>query len=124
MLCGSTRFLTVDHRDGDEHNDDAGNLRWLCKSCNTRLGLAMARTGQGRRTRQYNPPATGAASLGEYVSALHILHGEMTGDFDTARQTIHNTPAPRRSDFAKEIWRRRKRGGAGGLDLVRLLTGG
>ena len=54
-VCGSTRFLCVDHRDGDEQNDAPDNLRFLCKSCNTRLGLAMARAGQGRRVRQYNP---------------------------------------------------------------------
>ena len=72
----------MDHRDGDEHND--ASLRWLCKSCHTPLGIAMARAGQGRRTRQYNPPETGAASLGEYVPALRILKGEMEGDFDSA----------------------------------------
>ncbi|MBI3695326.1 MAG: hypothetical protein HY238_10890 [Acidobacteria bacterium] len=83
----------------------------------------MARAGQGRRTRQYNPPATGAASLGEYVSALRILKGDLEGDFEKARATIHNTPASRRSEFAKEIWRRRTRGGSG-LELVRMLTGG
>ena len=121
-MCGSTRFLVADHRDGDEHNDAPGNLRWLCKSDNTRLGLAMARAGQGRRTRQYNPTDTGATSLGEYVSALRILNGEMDGDFEKARATIRNTPAARRSEFAKEIWRRRKRGGSGSK-LVRLLMG-
>ena len=26
-ICASSRFLTVDHRDGDEHNDAPGNLR-------------------------------------------------------------------------------------------------
>ena len=82
----------------------------------------MARRGEGRRTAQYNPPATGAASLGEYVSALRIQHGEIDGDFEKARATIHNTPAVRRSEFAREIWRRRKRGGSG-VELVRMLTG-
>jgi hypothetical protein len=53
-FCGSTRFLTVDDRDGNESNDWPSNLRWLCRSCNTRLGLAMTKTGQGRRTRQSN----------------------------------------------------------------------
>ncbi|MGH9343549.1 MAG: HNH endonuclease signature motif containing protein [Terriglobia bacterium] len=42
-LCGSTRFLVVDHRDSDEGNDSPSNLRWLCKGCNTRLGLAAAK---------------------------------------------------------------------------------
>ncbi len=63
----------------------------------------MVRAGRGVRTRQYNPSATGAASLGEYVSALRILKGELAGDFDKAHQTIHNTPAATRSEFAREI---------------------
>lgn len=195
-LCGSTRFLTVDHRDGDEHNDARGNLRWLCKSCNTRRGLAMAARGQGRRTAQYNPvsnvplrmgtleyealqkanmrrmdrllnkynailgdggddahlkgqidrlhaamddlyaryrgqasgssnpPASGAASLGEYVSALRILHGEIAGDFGKARAVIHATPFSTRSSFAREIWRRRRRSYASDSALIRALMGG
>jgi hypothetical protein len=55
------------------------------------------------RTRQYNPADTGAAGLGEYVSALRILKGEMAGDFDKARAVIHATPAAARSRFAREI---------------------
>jgi hypothetical protein len=54
-LCESRRFLTVDHKDGFEANGAKSNLRWLCKSCNTRLGAAMAKKGKGRRTAQYNP---------------------------------------------------------------------
>jgi hypothetical protein len=45
----------VDHKDGDESNGARWNLRYLCKSCNTREGKRMARTGQGVRTRQRNP---------------------------------------------------------------------
>lgn len=71
-----------------------------------------------------NPPDSGAASLGEYLSALRILKGEMDGDFEKARTTIHNTPVARRSEFAREIWA--KRGGRGGRRssraLVELLT--
>src|SRR5437879_1505646 len=65
-LCGSARFLVIDHIDGDESNSSPDNLRWLCKSCNTRLGIAMARAGEGRHTRQYNP---GALTLAEYTQA-------------------------------------------------------
>ena len=36
-------------------------------------------------------------------------------DFEKARKTVHNTPAARRSEFAKEIWRRR----GSDVDLVR-----
>ena len=53
--CGSTRFLVIDHRDGDESNNRQSNKRWLCKSCNTQLGAEAARKGRGVRTRQYNP---------------------------------------------------------------------
>jgi hypothetical protein len=42
----------ADHKDGDESNGAPDNLRWLCKLCNTRLGLALARAGIGKRTRQ------------------------------------------------------------------------
>ncbi len=38
---------------------------------------------------------------------LRILKGDIEGDFDKARGTTHNTPASKRSEFAKEIWRRR-----------------
>ena len=69
-----------------------------------------------------NPPDTGAASLGEYVSALRILKGDMPGDFDKARTTIHNTPIGRRREFAREIWKRRGAGRRSGMKLVEMLT--
>lgn len=100
--CGSTRFLVVDHRDGDEWNDAPRNLRWLCKSYNTRLGLEMAQAGQGRRTRQFNP---GAETLAEYVEAA-VDH--QRGQHDDGGRVIHETPPARRRAFAQEIWRRRR----------------
>jgi hypothetical protein len=54
-LCNGTRNLVVDHRDGDESNGRPGNLRYLCKRCNTVKGLRDKRQGRGTRTRQYNP---------------------------------------------------------------------
>lgn len=104
-LCGSSRFLVVDHRDGNEENDAPANLRWLCKSCNTRLGLRAARLGTGRRTRQFNP---GAETLREYVEAA-VSHRR--GAHDEGGRVIHETPPERRSEFAKEIWRRRRQSG-------------
>jgi len=95
----------VDHIDGDESNGAPENLRWLCKSCNTRLGLAMARTGQGIRTRQFNP---GAETLAQYTEAVLEHH---RGAHDTGGRIIHETPPERRSRFAKEIWRRRRQHG-------------
>jgi hypothetical protein len=81
------------------------NLRWLCKRCNTRLGLAMARAGIGRRTRQFNP---GARNLAEYTEAA-MEHTR--GAHDAGGAVIHETPKERRQEFAAKIWRlRRARG--------------
>jgi len=97
--------VVVDHKDGFEENTAPSNLRWLCKSCNTRLGAEMARSGTGRRTRQFNP---GAQTLAEYAQAV----GRHTrGAHDGAGLIIHETPKERRREFAAEIWsRRRSRG--------------
>ena len=95
----------IDHRDGDEWNDQPSNLRWLCKRCNTRLGLAMARIGQGRRTRQFNP---GARNLAEYTQAA-LQHRR--GERDAGGKIIHETPKEKRQEYAAQIWRiRRARG--------------
>lgn len=109
-LCKSTRFLTVDHKDGDESNGEKSNLRWLCKSCNTKLGARDAKLGRGRRTAQYNPK--GAPNLGAYVSALMVTKGFSDAmSLDDAVQLIHDTPAARRSEFASEIYARRREAG-------------
>lgn len=104
-LCGSTRFLVVDHRDGNEWNDTPSNLRYLCKADNTRLGLRAARLGVSRRTRQFNP---GAETLREYVEAA-VSHRR--GEHDEGGRVIHETPQARRTEFAEEIWRRRRKHG-------------
>jgi hypothetical protein len=101
-VCGSTRFLVIDHIDGNESNGDQDNLRWLCKSCNTRLGLAMARAGKGRRTHQYNP---GARTLAQYAGAA-LQHTRRA--HDAGGKIIHETPNEKRREFAAEIWRRRR----------------
>lgn len=108
--CGSTRFLVIDHKDGREENTARSNLRWLCKSCNTRLGAEMAKQGKGRRTEQYN--ATGARTLGEYSEALA---SHRRGAHDAGGAVIHATSPDKRAQFASEIWKRRKeRYGAAG----------
>jgi hypothetical protein len=105
-ICGSTRFLTIDHKDGNESNGAKSNLRWLCKSCNTRKGAKMARKGKGRRTAQYNPTASGgAANLFEYILA-GSMHTRKAHDEGGA--IIHATPKSKRREFASEIWARRK----------------
>src|SRR5579885_3231021 len=102
VLCRSRRFLVVDHKDGDEWNDRPSNLRWLCKSCNNREGLRMAKAGKGRRTRQYN---SGAKSLGAYVAAASK---HRRGTWDAGGKVIHDTPKSKRSEFAREIWALRR----------------
>jgi hypothetical protein len=111
-ICRSKRFLTVDHVDGNESNGQKSNLRWLCKSCNTRLGAEMARSGEGRRTEQYNPgsvrnltPEGGAANIKEYVMAgeQHTRHAH-----DAAGKIIHATPKSKRREWAGQIWDSRR----------------
>jgi hypothetical protein len=110
-ICRSRRFLTVDHIDGNEANGAKRNLRWLCKSCNTRLGAEMARTGQGQRTEQYNPGAETAAQYKRAV-AIHESHYEpgrgRVGEHDEGGAIIHDTPKSKRREYASEIWAARK----------------
>jgi hypothetical protein len=65
----------------------------------------MAKAGEGRRTRQFNP---GAETLAQYTEAA-IAHRR--GEHDEGGRVIHETPPERRSRFAKEIWQRRRQHG-------------
>jgi hypothetical protein len=89
----------VDHIDGNESNGTKRNLRWLCRSCNTLLGAEMARTGEGRRTVQYNPG--GAKTLWEYTQAV-LQHTRKA--HDAAGRIIHETPKWKRREYASQIW--------------------
>ncbi|HEY6271198.1 MAG TPA: HNH endonuclease [Terriglobales bacterium] len=100
--------MIVDHIDGRESNGDPSNLRWLCRACNTTLGLAMARAGQGVRTRQYNPANLGARTLAQYTDAA-LRHTR--GAHDAGGKIIHETDKEKRQEFAAEIWRRRRERG-------------
>lgn len=104
-MCGSVRNLVIDHIDGDESNGAPRNLRWLCKACNTRLGIVAARAGIGKRTRQHNP---GAGNLAQYVQAA-LAHRR--GAHDEGGRIIHETPKEKRQEFAAQIWRRRRQRG-------------
>lgn len=104
-LCGSRSDMMVDHADGNESNGRKSNLRWLCRSCNTLLGAEMARTGEGRRTVQYNPAHKGALTLGEYIQAV-LQHTR--GAHDAAGKIIHETPKAKRREFASQIWAARE----------------
>jgi len=101
-LCGSRSQIMVDHKDGDESNGARRNLRYLCRSCNTKVGADMARKGKGRRTVQYN---AGAETSGEYLAAV-LDHTR--GAHDAGGKIIHDTPKSRRREFAGEFWDSRK----------------
>ena len=108
-FCGSSRNVEVGHLDGHEENTAPENLIWNCRACNTRLGVVYKRLGLGRRTRQYNPAAQGATSLGQWLTAVMSMKGEsdqMT--VPAAVEMIRATPPERRSQFAQEIWRKRR----------------
>jgi len=85
---------------------------WACRRCNTTIGVVLARAGMGRRVRQLNPPAQGAKSLGQWLTAVLSMKGE-SGAMDTATavEMIRATAPERRSEFAQEIWRRRREHG-------------
>jgi hypothetical protein len=116
-LCGSRSQVMVDHRDGDESNGKRSNLRWICRSCNASQAVKHVREGKGRRTVQYN--GRGAGVLAEYLTALAVLHGDSDAmPFAEARQLIHDTPKFRRSEFAREVWQRRREYGTDRIEEV------
>lgn len=106
--CGSKRNLVADHRNGYEEDDRPENLRWLCKSCNTRLGAQFAKKGKGRRTNQYNPEAK-PPSYAQYFKAMDVLKGRA---FDmeeaAALDILHRTPKQLRAQYNRQAWDTRK----------------
>lgn len=113
VYCGSKRNVGVDHVNGREDDTAPRNLVWACKSCNTKKGALFARLGIGRKTRQYNPPKSdGAQSLGQWLLAVLSAKGESDAmTVPAAVEMIRATPGYRRTQFAQQIWsRRRERG--------------
>lgn len=111
-FCGSTANVEVHHIDGYEENAEPFNLMWTCRSCNTRIGIVMARAGLGRKTRQFNPSARGAENLQQWLNAVLSMKGEShTMPVSKAVEMIHATPQYRRSEFAHEIWAIRREHG-------------
>ena len=101
--------MEVGHLDGHEENTAPENLLWNCRACNTKLGVVYKRLGMGRRTRQYNPHAQGATSLGQWLTAVMSMKGEsdqMT--VQAAVEMIRATSPEDRSRFAREIWQKRR----------------
>ena len=110
--------LDVHHVNGIEDDGEPENLAWACRSCNTVIGIAMKRARIGKRTRQYNPSSSGATSLGQWLTAVMSIKGMGTMSVPDAVEMIRATPAARRSEFASEIWARRRQRGTDKLDTV------
>jgi hypothetical protein len=69
----------------------------------------LRRAGLGRLTRQYNPASEGAASLGQWLTAVLSMRGESDAmTVPAAVEMIRATPPERRSEFAEQIWERRR----------------
>ena len=101
--------MEVHHIDGCEQNTEPDNLTWACRRCNTLIGVVMKRTGLGQRSRQFNPAAKGARSLGQWILAVLSMKGESDAmTVPAAVEMIRATPAENRSRYAREIWRKRR----------------
>lgn len=112
VYCGTKRGrLDVEHINGDESDSRSRNLAYACRSCNTRKGVVFRNAGFGKRTRQFNPrgQSAGARSLGQWIQAVLTVKGQGGSmSLPAAVDLIRATPPARRSEFAAEIWRRRK----------------
>jgi hypothetical protein len=110
-LCGSTRNVEVGHVNGHEEDDSPANLLWTCRRCNVRCGNTLRNAGLGRLTRQYNP-AAGAENLGQWMNAVMSMKRDGgTMAVADAVAMIRATPPDARSDFAREIWAKRRQRG-------------
>jgi hypothetical protein len=108
-LCGSRRNVEVGHLDGHEEHGEPANLLWTCRSCNVRCANTLRRAGIGRLTLQYNPASKGAVSLGQWLTAVMSMRGESDAmSVPDAVSMIRATPPASRSEFAQEIWERRR----------------
>ena len=107
-LCGLPRSVEVGHVNGNESDTEPNNLFWTCRPCNVLAGNAMRRAGVGRLTHQYNPEG-GAKSVGQWLTAVTSMKGENGAmSVSDAVAMIRATSPAKRSEYASEIWRRRK----------------
>ena len=103
-------LLQVHHLNGREDDGDSRNLLRACRSCNQRADRALKAAGLGVRTRQFNPAAEGARSVGQWLTAVMSMKGQSDAmSVPAAVEMIRATPADRRSAFASEIWEKRRR---------------
>jgi len=69
----------------------------------------MRAAGVGRKTHQYNP-VDGAKSVAQWVTAVMSMKGESDAmPVSEAVEIIRATPQRKRSEYAREIWSRRRK---------------
>lgn len=108
-LCGSRRNVEVGHLDGHEEHGEPANLLWTCRSCNVRCANTLRRAALGRPTQQFNPSGQGATSLGQWLTAVMSMRGDSGAmPVKAAVEMIRATAPERRSEFAEDIWQRRR----------------
>jgi hypothetical protein len=84
-------------------------LFFTCRRCNVLCGNTLRAAGIGRLTNQYNRSNPGANSLGQWLTAVQVIKGESDAMLVAdAVALIHATPPERRSEFGREIWRKRR----------------
>ena len=49
-VCGSSKNVITEHRDGNRHNNSASNLRRVCQSCHQKMTPNKGRHGDGKPT--------------------------------------------------------------------------
>lgn len=111
IFCGAKSGLMVGHVDGNESDGRRDNLAWTCRPCNNSIAVKMARAGFGKRTAQYNPADDGARSVGQWMIAVMSMKGMGPMSLRDAVKMIRATSPAKRSEFAREIWSRRREHG-------------
>jgi hypothetical protein len=110
VFCGDPKKPMVGHVNGNESDGTPENLVFTCRSCNASIGIFMARAGFGKRTAQYNP-AGGARSLGQWIVAVTSMKGAGPMKLGDAVEMVRSTSPSKRSEYAREIWRLRRKHG-------------
>jgi hypothetical protein len=129
-FCGARKNVDIDHVSGDEAEGHAGNLLYLCRTCNTKKGIVQKRANIGTRTRQFNPNKdwqrgyeAGLAGKSPRtppgVDGVQFQSGVVEGKAARARKPAHQV-------YAEDRLRREKNGApsyGGFLDAVFILRG-
>ncbi len=97
-FCGSRKNIDIDHITGNEADEEADNLMYLCRTCNASKAVQQARNRIGVRTRQYNPQRV--PSLAQFRRHAAVLLGLAPGDVATSTAAIRATPPATRAQYA------------------------